>query len=139
MPVSLFEGCVELFPFRANSRRKDTTIVPEIFSITITAYCFIAFICHWVGHEKKPSKIGIVGKDGPADKQAFLVGFFRMSNDLHIRRTRSTRRRQAEEVSYNDDPYSSFGRNGRNVNGTVVLWAHTHAHFNTYLSQKRKS
>ncbi|XP_025092304.1 bone morphogenetic protein 7-like isoform X2 [Pomacea canaliculata] len=63
------------------------------------------------GHEKKPSKIGIVGKDGPADKQAFLVGFFRMSNDLHIRRTRSTRRRQAEEVSYNDDPYSSFGRN----------------------------
>lgn len=62
------------------------------------------------GREVKPSRIGIVGSSGPVDKQAFMVGFFRMSNELHIRRTRSVQNRQLEEVSYSDDPYSSYGR-----------------------------
>lgn len=63
------------------------------------------------GREVKPSRIGIVGSSGPADKQAFMVGFFRMSKELHVRRTRSTRKHQIEEVSFSDDPYSTYSRN----------------------------
>ncbi|XP_076456461.1 bone morphogenetic protein 7-like isoform X2 [Babylonia areolata] len=63
------------------------------------------------GRAVKPGRVGIVGTRGPADKQAFMVGFFRMSNELHTRRTRSTRKRQLDEISYSDDPYSSYGRN----------------------------
>ncbi|KAK7475615.1 hypothetical protein BaRGS_00033108 [Batillaria attramentaria] len=64
------------------------------------------------GREVKPGKVGIVGSRGPADRQAFMVGFFKMSNELHVRRTRSTRQRQAaDDVTYNDDPYTGYGRN----------------------------
>ena len=66
----------------------------------------------WTGREVKPGKIGIVGKRGPGDQQAFMVGFFKMSSELHVRRTRSTRQRQLDDVTYSDDPYSSYGRNG---------------------------
>ncbi|KAK7091274.1 bone morphogenetic protein 7-like isoform X2 [Littorina saxatilis] len=66
------------------------------------------------GREVKPSKVGIVGKQGSADKQAFMVGFFRMSSELHVRRTRSTRQRQLDDVTYSDDPYSAYG-SGRNA------------------------
>ncbi|KAL8591494.1 hypothetical protein ACOMHN_000509 [Nucella lapillus] len=67
------------------------------------------------GRAVKPSRIGIEETRGRADKQAFMVGFFRMSSELHTRRTRSARRRQPhdddDDVSYSDDPYSSYGRN----------------------------
>lgn len=35
-------------------------------------------------------KFGIVGRRGPEDKQAFMVGFFKMARgDLHVRSRRS--------------------------------------------------
>ncbi|XP_041360873.1 bone morphogenetic protein 7-like isoform X2 [Gigantopelta aegis] len=63
------------------------------------------------GREIDPQKIGIVSKKGPIDKLPFMVGFFRMTNELHVRRTRSARRRQNSEVSYNDEPYYSYSKN----------------------------
>lgn len=63
------------------------------------------------GRDVKPGKLGIVGSRGTADKQAFMVGFFKMTNELQVRRKRSTRQRQAEDVSYSDDPYTGYGRN----------------------------
>lgn len=65
------------------------------------------------GREVKPGKVGIVGRRGPADKQAFMVGFFKMSNELHVRRTRSTRQKQStpDDVTYSDDPYTGHARN----------------------------
>ncbi|KAL3887915.1 hypothetical protein ACJMK2_000300 [Sinanodonta woodiana] len=57
---------------------------------------------------------GIVGEDGPENKQPFMVGFFKMTNELHVRRTRSARRRQytsptKEEVE-NTEEYYQWGQ-----------------------------
>ncbi|KAL3887916.1 hypothetical protein ACJMK2_000301 [Sinanodonta woodiana] len=59
-------------------------------------------------------KFGIVGEDGPENKQPFMVGFFKMTNELHVRRTRSTRKRQnssptKEEVE-NKEEYYQWGQ-----------------------------
>lgn len=47
-----------------------------------------------IGKENRlidPGKVGIVGHRGPDDKQAFLVGFFKMArSDLNVRHRRST-------------------------------------------------
>ncbi|KAL3887914.1 hypothetical protein ACJMK2_000299 [Sinanodonta woodiana] len=41
-----------------------------------------------------PFKFGIVGEDGPKNKQPFMVGYFKMTNELHVRRTRLARTRR---------------------------------------------
>ncbi|KAL3887913.1 hypothetical protein ACJMK2_000298 [Sinanodonta woodiana] len=37
---------------------------------------------------------GIVGEDGPENKQPFMVGYFKMTNELRMRRTSSARKRR---------------------------------------------
>lgn len=38
----------------------------------------------------EPTKFGIVGHRGPDEKQAFMVGFFKMTRAIHVRNRRST-------------------------------------------------
>lgn len=47
------------------------------------------------GFSVNPREAGLVGRDGPYDKQPFMVAFFKVS-EVHLRTTRSTtsRRRQ---------------------------------------------
>lgn len=46
------------------------------------------------GKRLEPGRFGIVGRKGPEDQQAFMVGFFRRSQELHVRNTRSARVRR---------------------------------------------
>ncbi|KAK3577613.1 hypothetical protein CHS0354_028600, partial [Potamilus streckersoni] len=46
------------------------------------------------GRDIDPEKFGIVGEDGPENKQPFMVGFFKMTNELYLRHRRSTQKRQ---------------------------------------------
>ena len=69
------------------------------------------------GKPLEPGKIGIVGRKGPEDKQAFMVGFFRRSQELHVRNTRSARVRRdtspnpTEKYYYwGGDSYCKCGR-----------------------------
>ncbi|CAI9739529.1 morphogenetic 7-like isoform X2 [Octopus vulgaris] len=64
------------------------------------------------GQELRPNHIGIVGHRGDPDKQAFLVCFFKMSRQLHVRRTRSARRQMDTRtaVSRRDDSQSTWRR-----------------------------
>ena len=52
-----------------------------------------------------PGRIGIVGRKGPEDKQAFMVGFFRRSEELHVRNTRSARVRRDTSSNEADNYY----------------------------------
>ncbi|XP_050406336.1 bone morphogenetic protein 7 isoform X2 [Patella vulgata] len=68
------------------------------------------------GHDVDPKKVGIITKKGPTDKQPFMVGYFKMTNEVLSRRTRSTSNRRAPEVShvemaYGDDPYNPYSSN----------------------------
>ncbi|XP_014779144.1 bone morphogenetic protein 7 [Octopus bimaculoides] len=69
------------------------------------------------GQELRPNHIGIVGHRGDPDKQAFLVCFFKMSRQLHVRRTRSARRQMDTRtaVSRRDDSQSTWRRTRRYV------------------------
>ncbi|KAK6187055.1 hypothetical protein SNE40_006303 [Patella caerulea] len=66
------------------------------------------------GHDVDPKKVGIVTKKGPTDKQPFMVGYFKMTNEVLSRRTRSTRRAPEvshAEMAYGDDPYNPYSSN----------------------------
>uniref|UniRef100_A0A0L8GPY2 TGF-beta family profile domain-containing protein n=1 Tax=Octopus bimaculoides TaxID=37653 RepID=A0A0L8GPY2_OCTBM len=71
------------------------------------------------GQELRPNHIGIVGHRGDPDKQAFLVCFFKMSQQLHlhVRRTRSARRQMDTRtaVSHRDDSHWTWRRTRRYV------------------------
>ncbi|XP_043921352.1 bone morphogenetic protein 6 [Protopterus annectens] len=68
------------------------------------------------GHSINPRDAGLVGRDGPYDKQPFTVAFFKAS-EVHVRTTRSTNRRKhqnrnrsthTQEVSrVSNDDYNS--------------------------------
>lgn len=69
------------------------------------------------GKEVGPDRAGIVGRKGEPDKQAFLVCFFKMSQQLHIRRTRSTHPQMDSRtaVSRREDHHWSWRRTRRYV------------------------
>ncbi|GAB1603846.1 morphogenetic 7-like isoform X2 [Argonauta hians] len=69
------------------------------------------------GHQLRPNHIGIVGHRGDPDKQAFLVCFFKMSQQLHVRRTRSARRQMDPHtaVSHREQSHWSWRRTRRYV------------------------
>lgn len=58
--------------------------------------------------ELHPRDIGLIGNKGPADRQPFMVAFFKASQELHVRRTRAANRKQRQEVSYNDHDYNIY-------------------------------
>ena len=63
-----------------------------------------------------PSDVGVVDRRGPDDKQAFLVVFFKATQEVRSRRTRGTGRRyQKTEVTYADEPGQQGW--GPNMNG----------------------
>ncbi|GFO38452.1 bone morphogenetic protein 7 [Plakobranchus ocellatus] len=67
------------------------------------------------GKKYHPRDIGIVGRQGPADKQSFLVGYMAMSQHVLERRARSVRARRwtaPDGASYSDNPYAEYSRNG---------------------------
>ncbi|XP_033726914.1 bone morphogenetic protein 7-like [Pecten maximus] len=51
----------------------------------------------------KPEKFGIVGRKGPEYKQPFMVGYFRSTPELHVRKTRAAVRRRMKEAAYSTD------------------------------------
>lgn len=59
--------------------------------------------------EMEPAVAGVVGWDGPADKQAFIVGFFKAEEKKAERKKRAARR--PDDVTFNDDqelgPYTA--------------------------------
>ncbi|XP_012272417.1 protein 60A [Orussus abietinus] len=62
-------------------------------------------------HEMRPEDIGIVGFRGDADKQPFMVGFFKSSGvrEAKVRQKRDARRRKKSESSsldYRNNPYT---------------------------------
>jgi len=58
--------------------------------------------------ELHPREIGLIGNKGPADRQPFMVAFFKTPQELHhVRRTRAANRRQRMDVSdYNGNDYN---------------------------------
>uniref|UniRef100_T1J3K1 TGF-beta family profile domain-containing protein n=1 Tax=Strigamia maritima TaxID=126957 RepID=T1J3K1_STRMM len=55
------------------------------------------------GREVHSRELRIVGVRGRLDHQPFMVAFFKASDDIHIRQTRSTQKqRQRTDISYND-------------------------------------
>ena len=59
----------------------------------------------------EPARLGIIGRRGPDDKQAFMVGFFRRTQDLHVGSTRTARRvrRDASSNSNEAENYYYWG------------------------------
>ncbi|XP_015607274.1 protein 60A [Cephus cinctus] len=62
-------------------------------------------------HEMRPEDIGIVGSRGDADRQPFMVGFFKSSGirEAKVRQKRDARRRKKSESSsldYRSNPYT---------------------------------
>ena len=51
----------------------------------------------------EPGKIGLIGRRGPDDKQAFMVGFFRRAQDLHVGSTRTARRVRRDTSSNSNE------------------------------------
>ena len=81
-----------------------------------------------IGSAVGPDLVGIVGRNGRSDQQAFLIGYFDVAGDLHSRQARSARRVMDEDLSHMDDPYVVYGRNGMvrcmpSVCGFGRLWA----------------
>ncbi|XP_074654393.1 bone morphogenetic protein 7-like [Tubulanus polymorphus] len=63
------------------------------------------------GEELDLNDVGIVGLRGHKDRQAFMVGSFKVVKELHVRRTRAARRRQnPADVTYNDAGGWNWGR-----------------------------
>lgn len=59
--------------------------------------------------EVKPEKFGIVGRKGPENKQPFMVGYFRSTQELHVRKTRAAVRRKIKENVYaNEEEQYSY-------------------------------
>lgn len=63
----------------------------------IQLHCFsnTHFSVWFEGFSVNPREAGLIGRDGPYDKQPFMVAFFKVS-EVHVRTTRSatSRRRQ---------------------------------------------
>nr|BBD17787.1 glass bottom boat [Athalia rosae] len=62
-------------------------------------------------HEMRPEDVGIVGSRGDADKQPFMVGFFKSSGirEAKVREKRDARRRKKSDIStsdYKNNPYT---------------------------------
>lgn len=59
----------------------------------------------------EPGRIGLIGRRGPDEKQAFMVGFFRRAQDLHVGSTRTARRvrRDTSSNSNEADNYYYWG------------------------------
>lgn len=59
--------------------------------------------------EMEPAVAGVVGWDGPAERQAFIVGFFKAEEKKAERKKRAARR--SDDVTFNDDqelgPYTA--------------------------------
>lgn len=56
--------------------------------------------------EVHPKDIGLIGNKGPADRQPFMVAFFKTSEEIHIRRRRATNRRQRQDSSHNERDFN---------------------------------
>ncbi|KAL3887866.1 hypothetical protein ACJMK2_000255 [Sinanodonta woodiana] len=71
------------------------------------------------GRDIDPVKFGIVGEDGPENKQPFMVGFFKMTNELHLRPKRSGRKRQNYSPTEEEDTedYYHWGEGGHSYSG----------------------
>lgn len=73
--------------------------------------CARAPDCVITVHEMRPEDVGIVGFRGDADKQPFMVGFFKSSGvrESKARQKREARRRKKSDSSsldYRNNPYT---------------------------------
>ncbi|XP_064652821.1 bone morphogenetic protein 7-like [Lineus longissimus] len=74
------------------------------FNITNTALPWVVFphenlglyisVMDADGNEVKPRDIGIVGRSDKHEKQPFLLAFFRIPREVHVRRTREARKKR---------------------------------------------
>ncbi|MBN3321018.1 BMP7 protein, partial [Atractosteus spatula] len=55
------------------------------------------------GKTVNPKEAGLIGRDGPHDKQPFMVAFFKVS-EVHIRTTRSTNKRRQQNRNRSTQP-----------------------------------
>lgn len=78
---------------RGNSASGDATAL-EI-AIQLHNFSNSHFPVQLEGFSVNPREAGLIGRDGPYDKQPFMVAFFKVS-EVHVRTTRSaaSRRRQ---------------------------------------------
>lgn len=77
--------------------------------VTSSRYNQRLFIFLFTDREVKPEKFGIVGRKGPENKQPFMVGYFRSTQELHVRKTRAAVRRKIKENVYaNEEEQYSY-------------------------------
>lgn len=87
------------------------------------------------GKEYHPHDVGIVGRKGAADKQAFLVGYMAVSQQVLERRARSVRSRRwgiPDGTSFSDNPYTEHSRHRRSSagGGWGTSYENLHSHKN---------
>ncbi|OWF38828.1 bone morphogenetic protein 7-like [Mizuhopecten yessoensis] len=79
------------------------------YSPTTNMGLFMKIIFLKKNRDVKPEKFGIVGRKGPEYKQPFMVGYFRSTPELHVRKTRAAVRRRMKESAYaNDDEEEQY-------------------------------